>query len=126
MAMLVVVSACALCEISASSGTVGTYGACGEQAIVDSRLGAAVSDRGDQLWLEVESQLPAVPLTEKLAETGGVLAPPEGVRLIIVKPPPTGPNSMEIKPDRGPSTDADGQTSISATGASAHWNLGRK
>jgi hypothetical protein len=38
-------------------------------------------------------------LTEKLAETGGVLMPPEHGRLIVIDPPDTGPNSMRTTPE---------------------------
>jgi hypothetical protein len=41
-------------------------------------------------------------LSKKLAETGGILMPPEHGRLIIINPPDTGPNSMPTRPDIRP------------------------
>jgi hypothetical protein len=50
-----------------------------------------------------ESLPDSVPsLSKKLAETGGILMPPEHGRLIIINPPDTGPNSMPTRPDIGP------------------------
>jgi hypothetical protein len=41
---------------------------------------------------------------DKMAQSGGVLAPPEGGRTAVIQPPPTGPNSTMTPPAMPPHT----------------------
>lgn len=107
--MLAVITAIALCMIPASTGMASTEDACGEWTVMHHRIATQMADRPiqSQRGLEAQSpQPPATSLVDKLAGTGGVLAPPDGGSLIIIEPPDTGLNSMETKPDITPRADS--------------------
>jgi hypothetical protein len=55
---------------------------------------------------------------DKLSQSGGVLAPPEGGRTAVIQPPPTGPGSTVTPPAVPPHT-AEGRTPSDATELSA-------
>jgi hypothetical protein len=64
---------------------------------------------GDSPQFEDESEESllgdAPSLSEVLAETDGILRPPDNGRLIIIDPPDTGPNSMQTMPEIAPRHD---------------------
>jgi hypothetical protein len=55
---------------------------------------------------------------DKLAQSGGVLAPPEGGRTAVIEPPSTGPGSTPTAPSVPPHT-AEGPSGSAATELSA-------
>ena len=111
-----------LCANSATLEKAGSYCRCSEPSDAVRRLTTEITDQDSWPRTELEAQMPPKSLTrlaDKLAETGGVLTPPESGRLIIIDPPATGPNSMAIEPDIGPRFDRDARISTDAKGLNA-------